>query len=135
MADEGAAPDMPDTPDTIEGAEGKKSLVKDALNRAVKRVKEAVDKNALLAAILNAMFWGLGYFYNGGRRAFALMLMSTELLIMTWLYLNPDPRSWRFLGEPLIVFAGVLFSLALAYDAYRDAIAEEKAREKAQMES
>ena len=88
--------------------------------------RKSLNKNAVLAAALNAMFWGFGYFYNGKRRALGLMLMTTELILLAWMYFNPSLRVFRTLQEPLVAFATILFSFALAFDAYMEAVEESK---------
>jgi tellurite resistance protein TehA-like permease len=99
------------------------------MNKRIATFRKSLNKNAVLAGALNAMFWGFGYFYTGKRRAFGLLLMTTELVGMIWLYLNPSLRLLRTLQEPMIAFATILFSFALAYDAYMEAVQESKVTE------
>lgn len=112
-----------------EGGTKKKRGVAAVVDKAVKRVKESVDKRALVAAALNAMFWGFGYFYTGRRRYFGLMLMASEIIVLIWLYLNPSRKIWETLMDPILVFAAVTFFLSLAYDGYVDAKEKEGATE------
>jgi hypothetical protein len=112
-----------------------KKGIRAAIGKTIVKIKENVNKSALLPAVLNATFWGFGYFYTGRRRTFGMMLMTSELLALAWLYLNPSPRVWRTLRDPLVVFSAVMFFLALAYDAYRDAMKEIEAVEHTQTES
>jgi len=93
----------------------------EGIKKAISKFREKLNKNAVVAAVLNVSFWGFGYFYNGKRRMFGLLLMSSELVGLVWLYLNPSIRIWKIITDPLVIVSAVLFFFALAYDAYNDA--------------
>lgn len=107
--------------DVDEEGKVKKKGVAAILDKFFKRIRGSVDKHALVAAVLNVTFWGFGYFYTGKRRTFGLMMMTSEIIVLIWLYLNPSPKVWTALMDPILIFAAVTFFLALAFDGYVDA--------------
>jgi hypothetical protein len=113
MAEEGEGVDLE--------VEPKKSVL-DGVNKTIAALREKVNKNAVVAAALNATFWGLGYVYNGKRRILGFMLMATELTALFWMYSNPSFIMLSALTQPPVAVSIVLFLFALAYDAYMDAV-------------
>ena len=111
----------------VEGSKSKKGLLS-VVKKAFEKFRDSLDENAVVAAALNATFWGLGYYYNGRRKLFGLLLMVVEIIILVWLYLNPSLLLWRTLLDPIVIISAIIFFFALAYDAYNEA-KEERERE------
>jgi len=88
-----------------------------------------MKKNPLLAAILNILIVGLGYIYTGKRILFGILLLSAECSAILWLIFNPDLAASNIMLHPLNIASTFIFLLALAIDGYRDAQAENIARQ------
>lgn len=91
------------------------------LEKQLKAIWKRTDKNAYVAAVLNIMFWGLGYVFNRVRWVFGLLLMLSEMIIVYWLYLNPTVDVIAVLADPIVGVAGTVFFIALGFDAYTEA--------------
>jgi hypothetical protein len=88
-------------------------------------------KNPFIAAILNFLLWGLGYVYNGKRMALGIGLILGSLLwsvFFVYVMSTPLPESSTpasptpFSIIPFLPFLGnLIITIALAYDAYREA--------------
>jgi len=110
----------PSAEPTVEG-KGRFKAAWALIKKKLSQFKGKLRKNAIVAAVLNATFWGFGYFYNGRRKFFGIMLMTSELIALAWLYLNPTLNLWKVMTDPLVMASATLFFFALAFDAYRDA--------------
>lgn len=79
----------------------------------------AKRKNPWLAAVLNFIFFGVGYIYNGKRIVFGILL--TILAIVSYIWCFTDPVMENYLYNPLAWAVSIIFLFALAFDAYQDA--------------
>jgi hypothetical protein len=80
----------------------------------------AMNKKPWLAAILNLLFFGGGYIYNGRRVGLGVALVVAWILIrygeITIYLTGLVPHQW------LVLFLGlVVLMISLAWDAYREA--------------
>jgi predicted nucleic acid-binding Zn ribbon protein len=71
------------------------------------------EKNPWIAALLNFLFWGLGYLYNGKRIWFGTILLLTAIIDAA-VALAQGFRAWDLPSS-------LLLSVAFAYDAYKEA--------------
>ena len=75
-------------------------------------------KRPWLAALLNFLIWGLGYFYVGRRRVRGIILFMIQLFIIGAFSLNQNDLKTVF--ESLSYsFLTIIVSLYLSFDAYR----------------
>ena len=78
-------------------------------------------KRPWLAALLNAVFPGIGYIYNGKRKVFGYILVGAVLVSVGEAfylgYINQPEMEGTIAGW----IVGVLFIFAFAYDAYTEA--------------
>jgi len=79
-----------------------------------------MKKNPWLAAVLNLLFFGGGYIYNGKRTGLGIALILAWILIRIgeiWIYLTGlVTKEW------LVLFVGlVVLMFSLASDAYQEA--------------
>ena len=79
-----------------------------------------MNKKPWLAAILNLLFFGGGYIYNGRRVGLGVALVVAWILIrygeITIYLTGLVPHQW------LVLFLGlVVLMISLAWDAYREA--------------
>ena len=79
-----------------------------------------MKKNPWVAAILNLLFFGGGYIYNGKRTGLGIALILAWILIRIgeiWIYLTGlVTKEW------LVLFVGlVVLMFSLASDAYQEA--------------
>ena len=82
-----------------------------------------MKRNPLIAALLNILFWGLGYLYNGKRIAFGVLLLIASFSL-TFLLLLPSTTETTTTANPLadLYSLGIyLIPIAFAYDAYKEA--------------
>lgn len=71
-------------------------------------------KKPWLAALLNFLFYGVGYLYVGNRVLFGILLVVTGVSeSIFWLSTDSMP--------PTIIITSLIASAAFAYDGYRDA--------------
>jgi len=82
-------------------------------------------KNPWIAALLNILFLGLGYLYNGKRKIFGWLLLASEILSGI-AYSDITYEQMKFLLEDKIsltffIISYLLFVVATAYDAYDEA--------------
>jgi hypothetical protein len=75
----------------------------------------AVRKNALLAATLNALLYGVGYLYLGKRTALGLLVLLADVLA-GWALLASNSFSF---GDFRLDLAFLVFSAAFGVDAYQ----------------
>lgn len=74
----------------------------------------------LLSAFLNIVISGTGYIYNGKRILFGILLLIFELLQWLWLYVSPEIKTIS--SQPLGVLTFLIFTAAIAIDAYLEAM-------------
>jgi hypothetical protein len=79
-----------------------------------------MKKNPWIAAILNLLFFGAGYIYNGKRTGLGYALILSWILIRAGEI--PIYLTGLVLNKWLILFAGiVVLQFSLAADAYKEA--------------
>lgn len=78
-------------------------------------------RNPWIAAVLNLLFFGLGYIYNGKRIRFGLGLVSAWFLILIaeiLIYLTH-----KVFDEWTLLFSGlVVLHICFAIDGYKEAV-------------
>jgi len=85
-------------------------------------------KNPWIAAILNLLFWGLGYIYNGKRVLFGVLILIADLSF-TLAVILAGMTSGDYslisdsdlIGGALMTVFGILITAAFASDAYKEA--------------
>ena len=85
-------------------------------------------KNPWIAAILNLLFWGLGYVYNGKRVLFGVLILIADLSF-TLAVILAGMTSGDYslisdsdlIGGALMTVFGILITAAFTYDAYKEA--------------
>lgn len=78
------------------------------------------EKSSLFAAILNFLFWGIGYLYIEKKTEESFYLISLYLAVFIfsfWFLFVAGPVS--FAGIYWIIFWSLWVSIYIGYDAYR----------------
>lgn len=81
-------------------------------------------KNPWIAAALNFIVWGAGYIYAGQRSGFGILIWISFLMaILAYVVSIPYiiPASYGALSDTLSLLSYLIFSFALARDAYNEA--------------
>ncbi len=79
-----------------------------------------MTKKPWLAALLNIIIAGLGYIYVGKRILFGVLLIIMEILAYIWYFIDSS-TALTLLSSPLVLLSGLIFIIAIAIDAYKDA--------------
>lgn len=74
-----------------------------------------MKRNPYLAAVLNALLYGLGYVYLGKRMLFGVLLIFSCIFAIAFFVAKPES-----IFNPLIISI-VLSCVAFAYDAFKEA--------------
>lgn len=82
-------------------------------------------KNQYVAALVNFIMPGIGYFYLRRKIPFAI-LITTISILSVYLYITSDPVVQLFFQTPSMQIIGLLYSVAFAYDAYTEALKTHK---------
>lgn len=82
-------------------------------------------KNQYIAALLNFLIPGVGYFYLRVKIPFAIMISSISLLSF-YLYITANPIAQLFFQTPSMTIIGALYSVAFAYDGYQETMKTRK---------
>ena len=84
------------------------------------RKKLSVYKNPWIAAILNLVLWGTGYFFVKRKRLLGTLLLLVQIFIIGGFAFNQD--SWKNIFEGIsYIFLTIIISIYLGVDAYRQA--------------
>jgi hypothetical protein len=75
-----------------------------------------VKKNAILAATLNAVLYGVGYLYLGKKTAFAILVLLADIIAGSALLASNSNFSF---GDFRLDLAFLVFSAAFGLDAYQ----------------
>ncbi len=81
------------------------------------------NKNSWLAAALNFILPGLGYFYAGRKHlivSIGFFVLSVWVAVHDWNEITAILRGHMSITEHFLLFI-ILYPLIFAYDAYRDA--------------
>lgn len=84
----------------------------------------AKKKNPWISAVLNFLFWGAGYLYNGKRMGLGIGLFIGGLIniagsVVSWY--QPVDLTFNDIPIMLIFLSEIVISITLAYDAYKEA--------------
>ncbi len=82
-------------------------------------------KNPWVAAILNFLFWGLGYIYNYKRKFLGLALLVSGFAVDMVYFSFEISDELMIMAYPL-----TLIGIGFAYDAYKESIEINKRRRK-----
>jgi hypothetical protein len=77
-------------------------------------------KRPWLAALLNILFWGIGYLYIRKRKTLGTILFLVQLFIFVGHFVTPNNFTTTFEGASYGVMA-MIISIALGVDAYNQA--------------
>lgn len=78
-----------------------------------------MKKNRILAVLLNLFTGGLGYVYLGKRKLFGWMIFIGVLLSFVWYFTFPFSK--LVVENIWIILSSLVFLIALAFDAYKEA--------------
>src|SRR3989338_1895487 len=86
---------------------------------------DMIKKNPWVAAILNFLFWGLGYLYNYKRKFLGIVLLVSGFIIDAAYFSAAISDGLMIMAYPL-----TLIGIGFAYDAYKESIEINKRRRK-----
>ena len=92
-----------------------------------------MKRNPYLAAILNALLYGLGYVYLGKKMFFGIFLIFSCIFAIAFFAAGIE-EGLVFLLHPLMLTSIILSCVAFAYDAFEEARKEIKKEEKQETE-
>jgi hypothetical protein len=86
-------------------------------------------RSPMLAAAANFFFWGIGYLYNDERKVLGFLLFFGEFLLAIGIFTAGEANSGSSsasgpgagISALMIILAFLVWSSALAYDAYCEA--------------
>ena len=82
------------------------------------------QKNPWIAAVLNFIFPGLGYFYAGKKHIFVSLgffILSIWVAVHDWNEITGILSGQIDISEHFLLFI-ILYPIVFAYDAYKDAV-------------